>query len=183
MIFQAIDDKTECIGIYTDGQLYYNDFPHQLQQTWKYTGSLEKANIEYAWIFCEGLSLADACPPQYKDKLLSAQKRLGAYIHSFKLAKIDLRDHCIFELVPEDFLKQFCEIKNQITQHVFENYSKPDCYEHLRDVQKLLHKISYQNLNLNNEGCKHLHMSSRGSVRVKHLLNGPHQFITVNRKG
>ncbi len=57
-------------------------------------------------------------------------------------------DHCVFDLIPHDFLVQFCEIKNKITEHVFETYDKPDNYEHLDAVYKLLHKIRYQKLNL-----------------------------------
>jgi len=93
-----------------------------------------------------------------------------------------MRDHCIFDLVPEDFLKEFCEVKNKITEYVFERYEKPECYDHLHDMQKLLHKIRYQELNLNNQGCKSLHFSSRNSARVTALLRGP-QYVDYNAFG
>jgi len=182
MIFQAIDDKSECIGVYCDGKLYYDDFPASLSQTWKYTGSLKDSEYEYAWLYCDGLALNQVCPPELSPRLKAAQKRLRAYIQSFRIAKVDMRDHCIFDLVPEDFLKEFCEIKNKITEHVFENYEKPECYEHLNNVQKLLYKIRYQNLNLNNEDCKNLHLSSRNSNRAKSLLSGP-RYIDYNLFG
>ena len=180
--FQTIDDKSHCIGIYTEGKLYYEDFPALLTKTWKYSASLEKADIEYAWLRCNGLSLNEVCPAELQGALLKTQKRLRAYMKSFQLAKIDMHDHCIFDLVPEDFLKQFCEIKNKITEHVFETYEKPACYEHLHDIQKLLYKIRYQKLNLNNDGCKNLHFSSRNSTRVKALLRGP-RYIDYNPFG
>ena len=112
MIFQAIDDKTECIGIYCDGKLYFDNFPDQLTKTWKYTGSLKETDVEYGSLLAEGQSLADVCPVDLQPDLNRAQKRLQAYLKSFQLAKVDMRDHCIFDLVPQDFLKQFCEIKN-----------------------------------------------------------------------
>ena len=93
-----------------------------------------------------------------------------------------MRDHCIFDLVPEDFLKEFCEIKNKITEYVFETHTKPECYEHLHNIEKLLYKIRYQPLNLNNEGCKNLHLSSRDSRRAKLLLSGPN-YIDYNLFG
>ena len=123
MIFQTIDDKSECIGVYSDGKLYYDDFPENLSKTWKYGGSITDPAIKYAWLFCEGLDLNNACPTELESELLRIQKRLRAYIKSFKIAKVNMYDHCIFDLVPEDFLKQFCEIKNKITEHVFENSS------------------------------------------------------------
>jgi len=172
MIFQTIDDKSECIGIYTDGKLHYDDFPVDLTKTWKYSGSLIDADIEYAWLYCDGLALNQVCPPDLEGRLKAAQKRLRAYIRSFEIAKVHMRDHCIFDLVPEDFLKEFCEIKNKITEHVFETHKRPACYEHLNNVQKLLHKIKYQHLNLNNDNCKNLHLLSRNSSRVKALVNG-----------
>ena len=182
MIFQTIDDKSECIGTYTEGKLHYDNFPQDLTKTWKYSGSLVDMNIEYAWLLCEGRALNQVCPPELQETLKKTQKRLRAYIKSFQIAKINMRDHCIFDLVPEDFLKEFCEIKNKITEHVFENYEKPGCYEHLNNIQKLLYKIRYQNLNLNNEECKNLHLSSRNSTRAKALLKGP-RYIDYNLFG
>jgi len=182
MIFQAIDDKSECIGVYCDGKLYYDDFPAPLSQTWKYTGSLKDSECEYAWLLCEGLSLADACPPDLTEPLRKAQKRLQAYLKSFQLAKINMRDHCIFDLVPEDFLKEFCEIKNKITEHVFATRPRPESYEHLEDIHKLLYKIQYQNLNLNNEDCKELHYLSSNRRRATAILQGP-QHIDYNLFG
>ena len=52
-----------------------------------------------------------------------------------------MRDHCIFDLIPHDFLLKFCEIKNQITKEIIENYEEPTNYQHLDDAHRLLHKI------------------------------------------
>ena len=41
MIFQAIDDKNECVGVYTDGKLDFNNIPSGLTKTWKYSGSIK----------------------------------------------------------------------------------------------------------------------------------------------
>jgi hypothetical protein len=122
LFFQTIDDKTECIGVYCDGQLHYDNFPDDLTHTWKYTGSLTEHDIEYGWIYTSGQTLTEACPAALADDLKRAQKRLQAYLKSFQLAKVNLRDHCIFDLVPEDFLKHYCEIKNQITEKIFGHY-------------------------------------------------------------
>ena len=57
LIFQTLDDKTECVGVYTDGQLYFEDWPDDLTQTWRHTGFLKDADIEYASLYCDGLNL------------------------------------------------------------------------------------------------------------------------------
>jgi len=182
LIFQSIDDKNECVGVYSEGKLYYENFPDDLSRTWKYTGAISDPHVEFAWLYAQGLSVREACPAELVDDQHRAQKRLKAYLKSFSLAKINMRDHCIFDLVPADFLKQFCEIKNQITEHVFNTYSRPAHYEHLHEIQKLLYKIKYQNLNLNNEHCKELYYSSANRARVLKLLDGP-QFIDYNMFG
>ena len=44
MYFQALDDKRDCIGIYTDGHLIFDDdkMPTDFKdaRTWKYSGSV-----------------------------------------------------------------------------------------------------------------------------------------------
>ena len=182
MIFQTLDDKFECVGIYADGKLFFEDFPDNLTKTWKYTGSLNDRNVRYAWLMAQGTSLQKAAPDHLRERLEGAQRRLRAYIRSFRLAKINLRDHCIFDLVPQDFLKEFCEIKNQITEYVFETYEEPGCYDHLSEVYKLLYKLKYQNLNLNTNECKQLFMSSIVHAHAKKLIQGPH-YIDYNLFG
>ena len=103
MIFQTLDDKTECVGVYIDGQLYFDNWPDDLTQTWKYTGFSKDVDIEYASLYCDGLSLERAAPESLQEPLKKAQRRMKAYAQSFRIAKIDMREHCIFDLVPQDF--------------------------------------------------------------------------------
>ena len=173
MIFQTLDDKTQCVGVYVDGKLYFDDIPTDLSKTWKYTGSLINKEVEYAWIYCGGKKLEQVCPEDMLSELVKAQSRFKAYMRSFQIAKINMREHCVFDLLPADFLKQFCEIKNKITEHVLENCKKPENYERLSSVQKLLYKIKYQDLNVNNEGCKNLFYRTRDRQKIKNLLDGP----------
>ena len=65
---------------------------------------------------------------------------------------------------------EFCEIKNKITQHVFETYEKPLNYNLLEDTDRLLHKIKYQDLNLNKEGCRELYYASTGRRKANELM-------------
>jgi len=182
LIFQTLDDKTECVGVYTDGKLYFEEIPSDLTHTWKYTGSLKNKDVEYAWLYCNGRSLEQAAPEEMLPELVKAQRRFKAYMKSFQIAKINMREHCVFDLVPADFLKQFCEIKNQITKYVFENYDKPLHYDHLANVQELLYKIKYQDLNINNEGCKNLFYRTRDREKIKNLLDG-YKHIDYNLFG
>ena len=50
VLFQTLDDKTECVGIYTDNSLIFDpdDFPDRLSKTWKYSSYLRGMDVEYA---------------------------------------------------------------------------------------------------------------------------------------
>ena len=61
MIFQTIDDKSECIGVYANGKLHFDNFPTDLTQTWKYTGSLSDKEVEYGWLVANGRTLNECC--------------------------------------------------------------------------------------------------------------------------
>lgn len=174
MIFQAIDDKNECIGVYVNGKLDFKNIPNNLSKTWKYSGSINNENVEYAWLYSGGKNLQECCPADLIEELTSAQKKFRAYSKSFEIAKISLREHCFFDLIPHDFLLQFCEIKNKITEHVFDNYTRPACYEHLDSIQKLLHKIKYQDLVIDVSDCKHLMVSTAYRNKIKQMTTTNH---------
>ena len=74
MYFQTLDDKEQCVGVYKNGKLYFDEFPDDLQRTWSYAASHASAGIDYAWLWSEGLSLASACPPELQEDL----SRFGA---------------------------------------------------------------------------------------------------------
>ena len=117
MYFQALDDKTSCVGIYFDGRLIFDEasFPDSLSgmKTWKYSGSI-KDDVDYAWFYAGGKSLQDVCPDNLKDEFSSNQSKLIAFKKAFDIAKIDFREHCFFDLVPHDYLRSFLDIKNKI---------------------------------------------------------------------
>ena len=183
MIFQTLDDKSECVGVYVDGKLHFDGIPNDLTKTWKYTGSVQGDAIEYAWLYCGGKDLQGACPEHLKEELTEVQKTFRAYLKSFEIAKINLRDNCFFDLVPSDFLMEFCEVRNKITEHVFETHSRPENYDHLDQAYKLLHKIRYQKLNINVDGCRHLMTSTSDREDIRMLVKNKSHYVDYNLFG
>jgi len=174
MIFQAIDDKNECVGVYVEGKLDFKTIPSGLTKTWKYSGSVKGDAIEYAWLYVNGQELKECCPPEYAEELSRAQRKARAFMKSFEIAKVNLNDHCIYDLIPHDFLLEFCEIKNKITEYVFNEYERPKNYAHLNSVQKLLHKIRYQQLNIDISDCKHLFVRSNQRTKIQQITKNKH---------
>ena len=182
MIFQTIDDKSECVGIYTDGKFHFDNFPTNLTKTWKFSGSITDPDVEYAWLVANGKTLEECAPEELMGDLEAAKRKMVAYQKSFHIAKIDLNQHCVFDLVPHDFLMSFCELKNKITEHVFDNFTKPKNYDHLVGVHKLLSKIEFQRLNLDFKDCKHLMYSSIGRQTISELVKN-YSYIKYNLFG
>lgn len=183
MYFQTLDDKSECVGVYLDGQLHFHEQPTGLSRTWKFTGSVVNPDIEYAWLMCGGKSLAEVCPEELSEELQDVQQIFQAFLTSFGIAKINLMQNCFFDLVPQDFLLRFCETRNKITKHVFETHERPDNYDHLDAVYRLLHKIRYQRLNLSLDGCRELMVNTKDREDIKKIINVRSPFIDYNLFG
>lgn len=147
MLFQALDEKEKCVGVYSEGKIL-KDLPEGGTHTWEYASFLKDLNIEYAKIYCEGKTLEQACPPELREDYDRIWKKLKAFYKSFITAKVSLNDHCFFDLVPEGFLKEYCVLKNKITQHVLDTYKKPDNYDNLVQITKLITDIKHRKLNI-----------------------------------
>ena len=144
MLFQTLDDKTECVGIYVDNNLIFDveEFPPQISKTWKYAPYLRDLDIEYASLYLEGGKIADYIPEYMKDDWEDVSKKILAFKRSLQLAHVDTYENCFFDLVPERFLVEFCAVKNKITEYIFQHVTRPPRYEFYKHVSMMLEDIS-----------------------------------------
>lgn len=171
MLFQSLDNKNKCVGIYHDGRLEFDELPDGLTATWDYSQYLKDKDLEYAKLYCNGQTLSQACPDQLLEELTKSTKKLKAYLRSFELGKISLNDHCFYDLVPEQFLLEYCEVKNKITKHILETRERPKNYDFLADLTKVITDINYQKLNIDTS-----------KLREKYYNTNCRKFIrSVNR--
>ena len=75
MIFQTLDDKNQCFGVYVDGALYFDPPAHKLTKPWNYSGSLSDKEIDYGFLYAGGLSLDEVCPNHLKDEWQKVRKK------------------------------------------------------------------------------------------------------------
>ena len=148
MLFQALDEKKECVGVYVDGRIIYDHIPDNLSKTWSFSSFLNDKPIDYAQIYVAGKSLEEVCPPQFREEYDLAWSKMRAFYKSFHISKINMQENCFFDLLPEQFVRDFCNVKNKITQHVFENYEKPENYGLQKKIVSLTTDISSQRLNV-----------------------------------
>jgi hypothetical protein len=152
MIFQPLDKKRECKLFYYDGDLS-EELPSNPTASWKYLDYLDGLkNVKYANLFCQDKSLEEICPEHLKLALEKTTNRLRAYMRAFSLAKINMNDICFFDSVPEIFLLEYFDLKNQITRYVLENFEEPKNYDFLLELTKLTETIRKNKLNIDVEG-------------------------------
>lgn len=165
MSFITLDDKDWCKGIYSNGQIYYNRFPSNLDKTWRYHPAFDDGTILFGHLWTEGKSIEQICPDSLRERLMVQNKKLDAFYRSFVESKINLNDNCFFDLVPEHFLLEYCEIKSKIVDSVFENYEKPENYFFYLTLEKLIAKIRSTDLNLD------LKINTNKILKKKEFIN------------
>ena len=176
MIFQPLDDKGNCIGIYYDGDILFDSIPSDLSAAWKYSQFLkDNDNIQYAKLYCGGKAPEFFCPDHIRDEFDRSLKKLRAFYKSFKLGRISLNDHCFFDLVPKDFLLEYFDLMNQITEHVISTQEKPKNYDFLLSLTKVMTDISHRKLNINLTNGRSKIISKRGkSAFIKYKKYEPY---------
>ena len=153
MLFQTLDDKNQCVAVYTNGELDFNGIPKGMTKTWGYVPYVP-GEIEYASLYCIGSSLADVCPAHLKEEWAKINRKLKAFQRSFRTAKVDMNELCFFDLVQERFLLEYCDMKNQITEHVLNTHHKPDNYDFLVELSSIIHDVKYRKLNIDVGGIR-----------------------------
>lgn len=171
MAFIVLDNKNWCKGIYQDGDLHFSEIPNGMKRTWRYAPFLENKDIQYASIYSSGKSIDQVCPDHLKEKWNKAAAKLKAYHNSFVHAKINLKENCFFDLVPHQFLKDFCEVKSQIIEHVIDTHKKPENHDFLLEMDKFTQHLSERKLNIDLSNLKKEVHNARARTLVKRLAS------------
>ena len=185
MIFQTLDDKSECVGIYHDGDLMFDSdqFPEGLSCTWKYTPALRDWDgIRFANLYLEGAPLSEHLPEYLLDDWADVQNRLASFLRSLSIAQVDLRDHCIYDVTPSRFLKEFGRVRNSMTQYVLQNIEEPPRYSYLEKVCRLLSDIKERPLKINKKRLASYSAVSKNKPILKQL-KAKESFIDYNQFG
>ena len=149
MIFQILDDKRDCLGLFSNGEFYYGHIKRSFEKTWDWSPHLSDDDYQYARIWCGGKSLEEACPEHLADRLQIHKKRVKNFVKAAAVAKINISDICLFDIIPEQALLHWCQVKNDICEYIFENYTKPANHKFMIDLSKLVYDISNNPVVLN----------------------------------
>ena len=83
MIFQTLDDKAECVGVYIDGKLHFDTMPENLTVTWSNASSISNDSVQFVSLWVDGKDLSECCPAEHIEEFRSCQNKLRAYLKSF----------------------------------------------------------------------------------------------------
>lgn len=175
MLFQTLDDKAECVGIYTNKEMIFDPdkFPDSISQTWSYSPYLRGRDIDYASLFLEGRSLAGCIPEYLRDDWDDVSERILAFKRSLSISKVNQDENCFFDLVPERFLVDFCEVKNRITEHVLQTMERPKRYGFYKHVSMLLGDIASQPINVDKKKLLSYTENPKTGGQARSLLTSP----------
>ncbi len=149
MIFQSLDNKSDCTGVFVDGQVRSQYDSSYFTATW--SPSLHFANqlIDCAVIHSKGRRLDEVCPEELKESWKTINQRAQSFLKSFENSRINLNEVCFYDLLPEKFLLEFFGLKNDITRHVIENTDKPENHDFMYELIIMLKRIESLSLNVN----------------------------------
>ena len=164
MLFQTFDDKDQCVLIYQNGKFHSTQNDLTLSSTWAYANYLCDKDIEYAQLWTQGSSLGSSCPSYLGAHLHEIETRLKAFIRSFGIAGVDLGDVCFYEVVPRNFLRDYANIKNEVSRHVFQKTRRPDNYDQLLKIVKVVSDIKYRPLDID------LTKMEKGAIRDRNMF-------------
>lgn len=170
--FCILDYKEECIGYYHDGELRFDEnIPESLGQTWKYSPHLKNKRVKYAYHYTDGKSLSSVCPDYLQEKWNFNKNRIKAFHNSFINAKVDLNEVCFYDLIPQQHLKEYCDIKCKIIDHIFETMAEPSDYAFRVELEQLIENIKRNRLKINPSKISKLAHKPRTRDFLKNLKN------------
>jgi hypothetical protein len=162
LLFQVLDAKADCVGYYANNVLNPERSLPLRGQTWDYTHHLANGEYEIARIYSHGATITDVCPEEMRVEWEKIKKTLKSCLKAFRTSHLSLDENCFYDVVPEYFLYQYLESKNQITQHVLDTYPKPQNYDFMYNLIQMLVDVESRPLNIDVGPIKHLLSSVRG---------------------
>jgi len=177
MVFQILDDKERCFGIYRNGEFIYDRIPHDVTGTWSWHPNLADTVVSFGDIYTGGKSIDEVCPEHLKTRYEKREQKIKSFINAAVNSKIKIDDHCLFDIVPEQHLRHFCEVKNQICEWVFDNYERPDNHDFIVDLKNMAAEISRRPILIDQERLlKHSHKDMKAKA-LRNFLGGENKPI------
>jgi hypothetical protein len=166
-----LDSREECFGFFYDGEIHQEELKEEYFRTWSPTSSVKGDSYEYAKVLCGGKTLEEACPKHLRGEFLKRRERLLAFRRSFNAAKINLSEHCFYDMVPLSDIKKYFLVQNKIVEHVFKTYDKLENFHHQCRMLEFFNDLSSKEIKTNTKNL----LSSASTPKVRKFLQTFHK--------
>jgi hypothetical protein len=175
MLFELIDSKQNCNSCFTDMGISDYFSLENLTHTWDYSPTFENKQMELACLYAGTKNIEDACSHEMRERYLLIRSKLRSYMKSFITAQVSLDDNCFFDLVPVSFIHELFSARSAIMKEIFETKKRPENYEFLYDLNKMLHRISQNDVKVemkNLPAIGEIRSASKMKKKVKYNMFG-----------
>ncbi len=172
MLFQILDNKKECFGVYSNGNFTYDRVPDNISGTWNWDERLSGRNVRYASIYSGGDAILKAAPEHLRPRYEKREGKIRSFINSAVNAKIKLPEFCLFDIIPEQHLMHFCEIKNEICDWVFDHIEKPQNHDFMVDLHQMSSDIGRNPVLIDQKALKKASKTDLKARALDRSLNG-----------
>jgi len=149
MLFELIDSKKICDSCFVNGKIMPFNETSDLSHTWDYSPLFGDNKYELAKLYIKSKNIEDAVSHDSREHYLIYKDKVKAYLKSFRTAKVSLEENCFFDLVPPYFLKELFMFRSILLSEIFETHKRPDDYDFLYDLNKMIYEISERDVKLN----------------------------------
>lgn len=148
MLFELIDSKKICDSCYVDGKIMPFNEAENLSHTWDYSSLLNDKQYNLAKLYAGTKNIEDAVSNESRENYIIYKNKVRSYLKSFKTAQVSLDNNCFFDLVPPYFLRELFMVRSMMLNEIFEKYEKPDNYDFLYDLNKMIYEIAERDVKI-----------------------------------
>lgn len=175
MLFELIDSKLNCNSAYVDGKIIDYFSLENPTHTWDYSPTFGDKHVELACLYAGTKNIEDACSNDLRDRYLNIKSKLRAYMKSFITAQVSLDENCFFDLVPVSFIHELFSIRSTIMKQIFETHKRPDNYDFLYNLNKMIYGIAENEVKINMKNLPvigEIRNASKMKKKVKYNMFG-----------
>lgn len=175
MLFELIDSKLNCNSAYSGGDIVDYFSLENPTHTWDYSPTFGSKQMELACLYAGTKNIEEACSHEMRERYNVLRSKIRAYMKSFMTAQVPLDENCFFDLVPASFIHELFSARSAIIKEIFETRKRPDNYDFLYNLNKMIYEISENEVKVNMKNLPvigEIRNASKMKKKVKYNMFG-----------
>lgn len=190
-IIQVLDVEHQCRGLYTNGKFLLDNYSLAVEESdtaWVYSPIISQdENYTFLSLFLKGRDLSEYS--QFPSKMKSTKLLFESQKKAALDAKVDLREFCFFDIIPDHLLHNWFSLRESALKTVSRLVPRPSDYDILHKIHVVISKISRQRLNFGSNSGEKIQYdmfssstgrltTKRGSFPILNIDKGQRALIT-----